>query len=170
MTFSDTIRNSKFNYTRAIHFFLTKETLNFQRQMSDYSALFNTIDADKDGKITEEEFMKHVATNDSVNKEVLHLIFQALDADKDGHLTEAEFVKFGDKVKTMDSSAQDYPYKLLFSLIDENSDGHLTFKEVKTFSKNNGFLQNFSVNKFIAQADANGDGIITYDEFLSFFK
>lgn len=102
--------------------------------------MFDTIDADKDGKVTEAELDAHRAAE-----------FAAADANSDGMLNAAELTD--QHLARMADRAADRSARLIENL-DDNGDGNLSAEEMDERVRERGF----------ARMDKNDDGAISKDE------
>ncbi|KAG9157395.1 hypothetical protein Leryth_027231 [Lithospermum erythrorhizon] len=58
----------------------------------------------------------------------------------------------------------------VFSMFDKNNDGFITKQELKESLKNIGmFVAQNDVEEMVAKVDANGDGLIDFDEFCELY-
>ncbi len=56
--------------------------------------LFVSLDADSDGSLAREEFLKAISPDDSASSELLNKLFDAIDTDKDGQVSKEETEAF----------------------------------------------------------------------------
>ncbi|KAL7722695.1 Calcium-binding protein [Entamoeba marina] len=130
---------------------------------------FGHMDADKDGFITYEELHNFVSKRRNyADQKVLKVIFNSVDADKNNKIDKQEFEKFRTAMFPVDPNASHFGYRVLFRLMDEDGDGNLDKKEIKNFFDANGKTDLFDYDKLTKEADTDGDGKISLDEFLSF--
>lgn len=107
-------------------------------------SLAKLLDADKDGKISRDEFAK------------LLTLFDLLDANHDGSLTQEEMNGFFRAVNDAQTQAQNQTtggvdVNSLFANFDKNKDGKLTADEVAN-------------ERLFKRLDANKDGVVTREE------
>jgi Ca2+-binding EF-hand superfamily protein len=116
--------------------------------------LFDAIDTDRSGELSEAELQTAVYALDRMAAERdrggserhaqrYAITFEAWDRDRDGRLTTGEFRGPGE----------------LFPMIDRNRDAVLSRVEVETF------LREVNEVEFLKKYDGNGDGRVTRDEF-----
>ena len=134
--------------------------------------LFNQIDLNGDGKITEHELYKGLCTkikSDTLEEEVRN-IYQKLDMDDDGYIEYEEFVRAAvSKEKFMGDNV----LKFAFRFFDKDNSGKIDFEEIeKVFKKSVTDKDHVeeALNKIIYEADLNRDGKISFDEFSRVMK
>ena len=129
--------------------------------------LFNQIDINGDGKITEEELLKGLSTKIKSNtlKDDVREIYKNLDMDNNGYIEYEEFVRAAvSKEKFMNDNV----LRFAFRYFDKDGSGEITFDEIEeVFKKNVTNKSNIheGLKKIIEEVDVNGDGIISYNEF-----
>ncbi|KAL1203796.1 Disease resistance protein RML1A [Cardamine amara subsp. amara] len=141
--------------------------------------LFMFGDLDKNGFITEAEF-RYVMTRNGgkiTDDEVKNAI-QGADVDGDGRLNFDEFVKVMMKMAAMVrnfttdvtlSKEEEEEMKGLFMSADVNQDGFITAAEfLYAVTRNGAKVTEDDVKNAIQAADLDGDGRLSYDEFVKF--
>ena len=134
--------------------------------------LFNQIDSNGDGKITEEELYEGLAHKIKSNtlKEDVRKIYQKLDMDNDGYIEYEEFVRAAvSKEKFMGDNV----LKFAFRFFDKDNSGKITFKEIEeVFKKSVTDKEHVkeALNKIINEIDINRDGDISFEEFSKVMK
>jgi calcium-dependent protein kinase len=134
--------------------------------------LFNQIDINGDGKITEEELLKGLSNKIKSNslKNDVHVIYKNLDMDNNGFIEYEEFVRAAvSKEKFMNDSV----LRFAFRYFDKDGSGEITFDEIEEVFKRSVTDQSNvhdSLKQIIKEVDLNGDGIISYDEFVIVMK
>ena len=136
------------------------------------SKLFNQIDTNDDGKITQEELylgLKKRLKTDSLKDDVKN-IFQSLDMNNDGFIEYEEFVRAAvSKEKFMGENV----LKFGFRFFDKDNSGKITLNEIETVFKNSiDDKENMdkAFNKIISEVDIDNDGKISYEEFAKVMK
>ena len=134
--------------------------------------LFNQIDLNGDGKITEHELYKGLCTkikSDTLEEDVRN-IYQKLDMDDDGYIEYEEFVRAAvSKEKFMGDNV----LKFAFRFFDKDNSGKIDFDEIeKVFKKSVTDKDHVeeALNKIIYEADLNRDGKISFEEFSLVMK
>lgn len=128
--------------------------------------VFEKFDSNRDGKISPEEYqaiLKALGKRDLVRKEV-QKIFEVADLDGDGFIDYNEFVEMQKReggVKTMD-------LQRAFQAFDKDNDGKITVEEVYELLRRLGERCSMKdCQKMVRAVDANGDGVIDSDEFIT---
>jgi calmodulin len=129
--------------------------------------LFNLFDEDGNGVITVNEVIPIMdMLGDIPNEDVL---FSDYDIDGSGFIDFAEFLMTVSKrIKNL------IPIEELneaFTVFDKNGSGQVNFSELKHVLMNMGEkLSETEVDEMIREADTDGDGSISFDEFLAMFN
>ncbi|PIN10394.1 Calmodulin and related proteins (EF-Hand superfamily) [Handroanthus impetiginosus] len=128
--------------------------------------VFNKFDSDKDGKISPEEYkavLKAIGKETFLTKQV-QKIFEVADLDGDGFIDFNEFVevqKKGGGLKTME-------LQHAFQAFDKDNDGKITVEEVYELLTRLGEKCSMQdCRRMVRAVDANGDGVIDFNEFTS---
>ena len=134
--------------------------------------LFNQIDINGDGKITEHELYKGLCTkvkSDALEDDVRD-IYKKLDMDDDGYIEYEEFVRAAvSKEKFMGDNV----LKFAFRFFDKDNSGKIDFNEVEKVFKNSVTDKTHvedALNKIIKEVDLNRDGKISFEEFSRVMK
>ena len=134
--------------------------------------LFNQIDLNEDGKITEEELYKGLIKrikSDTLEEDVKK-IYKKLDMDDDGYIEYEEFVRAAvSKEKFMGDNV----LKFAFRFFDKDNSGVITLKEIEdVFKKSVTDKKNVekALKKIISEVDINNDGAISFEEFSKVMK
>ena len=134
--------------------------------------LFNQIDVNGDGKITEDELYKGLCDkikSDTLEDDIRE-IYNKLDMDNDGYIEYEEFVRAAvSKEKFMGENA----LKFAFRFFDKDNSGTITFDEIKdVFKKSVTDKENVeqALEKIIYEVDLNRDGKISFEEFSKVMK
>jgi calcium-dependent protein kinase len=134
--------------------------------------LFNQIDINGDGKITEEELYKGLSQKIKSNslKDDVKDIYKKLDMDDDGYIEYEEFVRAAvSKEKFMGDNV----LKFAFRFFDKDNSGKITFDEIERIFKKGVTDKDHvekSLSKIINEVDLNRDGKISFDEFAKVMK
>ena len=134
--------------------------------------LFNQIDINGDGKITENELYKGLCSkikSDTLDEDIKN-IFQKLDMDDDGYIEYEEFVRAAvSKEKFMGDNV----LKFAFRFFDKDNSGKIDFEEIEKVFKKSVTDKNHvdeALNKIIREVDLNKDGKISFEEFSKIMK
>ena len=138
--------------------------------------LFNRIDKNGDGQISKEELCKGLEDFLKLSgrelQEKVDIIFNNIDADHNGYIEYEEFIRAAiDKEYFLSENF----LRFAFEYFDRDKNGEITFKEVKQLffqndkNKNNSEAQK-QIWKNFDDIDINGDGILSFDEFVKMFR
>lgn len=121
---------------------------------------FDAADVDKDGKISEEEFLMFQENN---FKNMAQENFSSYDSNHDGKITKEEIASYYSKTKENSENIEQISAR--FEQADIDSDNTLDESEFQHFLQ----IQMMQNNKALFSLfDANGDNAITYDEIEQF--
>ena len=112
-----------------------------EQDIQQYKNIFARLDADADGRLTEEQYVKN---SPHMNEIARGKIFAATDRNKDGIVTEAEYVQ--NRIITDQA-------KSIYERMDNNDNGTLTKDE-------------FEMKEVFDEFDMNADGTLTIPEYL----
>jgi Ca2+-binding EF-hand superfamily protein len=131
--------------------------------------LFNSIDSNGDGSITQSELEKAVTGAGGTTQQADQL-FSALDPNGTGSVSLQQFVSGMKQIHQAASAASGTPsdggVSQLFNSIDANGDGSITKSELeKAFAAQN--LPTSNADTLFAALDPNGTGSITEQQFAS---
>ncbi|TGZ65106.1 hypothetical protein CRM22_006019 [Opisthorchis felineus] len=126
-------------------------------------ALFERLDVNKDGKITQEELHKGMlelgATEDDVES-----LMSFLDMDDDGLISRNEY-----HVALCMSLDPEIDWNIVFEQLDCDRSGDISVTELKhVFDRIGMPIMTSGIMQWIKQHDINNDGKLDYQEFLSF--
>ncbi|KAI4367298.1 hypothetical protein MLD38_023052 [Melastoma candidum] len=125
--------------------------------------VFDKFDANKDGKISQQEYkaVLRALGKENLIAEVAN-IFRFADLDGDGYIDFEEFVeaqKGGVRTRDLQSA---------FWTFDLNGDGKITAEEVMQVLRSLGERCNLEdCRRMVRAVDADGDGSVNMDEFLT---
>lgn len=123
--------------------------------------MFRSVDNDGDGEVTVDELAKVLEAmgyySQDAKQQAAH-IMQQCDDNGDGKLSFKEFTHVH---ASMQLSSDDMLIHTCFSVMDENGDGSISVTELQDALK----LKPDEAKIIFEEADLNGDGVITFDEF-----
>ena len=127
---------------------------------------FQKLDSNNDGKITKEELMEHYSKTMSEKeaKAVVDKIFEVADRNKNGSIEFGEFIRGSMKKSSLLSI--DHVEKA-FKLLDKDNNQNLSIEELQYLL---GDTADKAIRQLIHEADQNGDGQISFEEFLRLLK
>ena len=145
-------------------------------QVHEAIKLFNTIDRNGDGQITKEELCKglenFIKLSGKTLKDKVDIIFNNIDTDHNGYIEYEEFIRAAvDKEYFLSENF----LRFAFDYFDRDKNGVISFKEVKQlFSQSDNNKHNAEAQKQLMknfkEMDINGDGILSFDEFVKMSK
>lgn len=163
---------SKRNFLRKPSRLFSKDRQNsgtsptYQQSLEETRQVFDKYDANKDGKISPEEYkaiLRALGKGNPVTVEVKK-IFEVADLDGDGFIDFKEFVevqKKGGGLKAVDLQSA-------FRTFDKDGDGKITVEEVFELLQKLGERCSMKdCRRMVGAVDANGDGVIDMDEFMT---
>jgi calmodulin len=126
---------------------------------------FLEFDRNSDGFISKEELHSVMSSfGYVVTSQELNAMVALVDADGNDLIDFHEFSTLMEGYLTVQDV--DEEMRNMFALIDLDSDGFLTAKEIRSMMKKLGEKpRKKDIRKMMKEADKNGDGVISYDEF-----
>jgi len=144
----------------------TFETLQLDpRTIQRFYIVFNDIDEDGSGEISKDEFYGYLKIDETAFSD---RVFEIIDLDKSGEIDFREFVVCLWNYCTYDQATLS---DFAFSLYDEDDGGFLDLAEIQELvNEVFGSAQEGSarVQKVLGILDADGDGVVTKEEFIHF--
>jgi calcium-dependent protein kinase len=134
--------------------------------------LFNMIDLNGDGKITQNELyegLNKVLKTDTLKNDVA-IIFKNIDMDDNKYIEYEEFVRGAvNKEKFLSEEI----LRFAFRYFDKDGSGEITFDEIEAVFKQSitdKSKVHENLKKIFGEVDLNGDGIITFEEFATVMR
>jgi calcium-dependent protein kinase len=134
--------------------------------------LFNQIDINGDGKINKQELLKGLQTKmkSPTLEQDVEEIYKNIDMDNNGYIEYEEFVRAAvSKEKFLTENVLRYAFRYF----DKDNSGEITFDEIEAvFKESVSDKTNVhdSLKQIISEVDANGDGVIDFNEFAHIMK
>ncbi|RWS11678.1 calmodulin-like protein [Dinothrombium tinctorium] len=142
-------------------------------EVDNYLRTFATFDKNNDGTISANEVeMVFKALNQNVSKADVDALIKKSDKDSDGQLDFEEFVELmhSNRSKPAPSDEQTR-WKDLFSFFDIDKNGKISANELEKTMKILGYDISLDYAKeLVKSVDKDGDGEITFDEFVKLMK
>ncbi|XP_052117646.1 probable calcium-binding protein CML32 [Arachis duranensis] len=141
----------------------------FQPKEEEIKWVFDKFDANKDGKISFEEFKAAIITVgwNLGDAEALNS-FKAIDTDEDSFIGFDEFMGMFKGEDNDDEKVKQMEMKSAFQVFDLNGDGKISAEELSQVLKRLGENCNVSdCKKMVMGVDGNGDGFIDLNEFMT---
>ncbi|CAK9166489.1 unnamed protein product [Ilex paraguariensis] len=137
----------------------------FQPNVEEMKRVFNKFDTNRDGKISQEEYVSVVKALRRRNpKTETAKAFQAIDSNGDGFIDFEEFMK----VHNMNGGVKTSEIQSAFRAFDLDGNGKISAEELCEVMKRLG--ENCSLEacrKMVRGVDTDGDGYIDMDEFMN---
>merc|ERR1712183_240382 len=137
-----------------------------EEKIAQFKEAFALFDADGNGAITTEELGTVLRSlgQDPTEAELKDMIGE-VDEDKSGKIEFPEFlVMMARKAKAVDTSEE---LAEAFKIFDKDGSGFIDAKELKNVMEGLGEdLTDEEIDEMVKEADLNGDGKISYDEFV----
>jgi len=132
---------------------------------------FVKMDLDKNGKISFSEFEKFMVESGTMTRETAERVFNNADVNKDSEMSFNELL-----LTVADHQLRNVNERMsrMFLMIDRNGDGFLSPEEIKNYFSeyltNDALLKDLGLlnqlDDIIREADKNGDGKISFKEFV----
>ncbi|XP_028804223.1 calmodulin-alpha-like isoform X1 [Neltuma alba] len=136
-------------------------------QVADFREAFSLIDRDSDGFITVDEMASIVQSLDgNPTKEEIREMITEVDIDGNGSIDFEEFLTImGRKMKFQQENLTE-ELKEAFKVFDRDEDGYISASELRHVMTNMGErLTDEEAEQMIKEADLDGDGLVSYEEF-----
>jgi Ca2+-binding EF-hand superfamily protein len=130
---------------------------------------FIKMDADADGYITKDDVKKAIAEKKiRLSKKNQDKLFKFSDSDGDGKISLSEYVSaYSAEIALKLKPEEEAALRKQFRLLDANGDGWVSKAELK---KAEDIMNHKGFAKIIALADKDGDGTISFEEFVAIMR
>ena len=133
------------------------------------SKIFKSIDKNGDGKLDKEEILEGYDKffGKAMDKEDIIKMFESVDTDNSGFIEYSEFVVAAMNEKNVLTNEK---LQAAFKMFDKDGSGLISADEIKEVLGFGQSLTEEAVNNIIKQVDENGDGEISFEEFVVMMK
>lgn len=152
----------------ATYAFIASQLLSKQEK-DNLARVFKAFDKNGDGKLSMDEvktgYIEHygrVMSDEDVEK-----MFKAVDSDNSGFIDYSEFVVAAMNEKQLTTNDK---LQAAFKMFDKDGSGVISASEIKEVLGFGGNLDNAAIDAIIKQVDENGDGEISFEEFVTMMK
>ena len=134
--------------------------------------LFNQIDINGERKINKQELLKGLQSKmkSPTLEQDVEQIYRNIDMDNNGYIEYEEFVR---AAVSKDKFLNENVLRFAFRYFDKDGSGEITFDEIEAVFKESITDKNKvheSLAQIINEVDANGDGVISFNEFADIMK
>ncbi|GAA0162388.1 calmodulin-related [Lithospermum erythrorhizon] len=137
--------------------------------------IFQMFDRNGDGTITKKELhdsLKNIGIN--ISDVELTQMVEKIDVNKDGCVDIEEFRELYKSIMDNNNERdEEEDMREAFKVFDQNGDGFITVEELKKVLASLGLKQGRTVEdctKMILRVDADGDGMVNYNEFKQMMR
>ena len=143
-----------------------------EQEICELHEAFNIFDIDSDGSIkTNQLILLMTALRQTPSKNELENILKEIEINNNGQIYFNQFLKImAKRLKNIKEDENQY-FKNLFSSLDRNNNGLFSINEIRyivTHSNEN--INDNDIDLIIKEADTDGDGFISFDEFITIMK
>lgn len=133
-----------------------------ESEIAEMKASFEALDADKSGTLSIEELKQAIQSGSSDAKMAdWQQVIEMADVDGDGQLSYEELLMSAVQKKLMSKEERMWN---TFSVLDADGNGKITAAEIEEI-----LGKQTDIEGMIAEVDVDGDGMISYDEFVDMF-
>lgn len=135
------------------------------KQISEFREAFEIFDRDQDGYITIQELAEIMRNlGDPPTEENIQDMISEVDIDGSGNINFQEFISL--MARRMRDGDLEEELKLVFKLFDRDGNGKIGHSELKSLMIGIGEkISDDEIRDMILEADKDGDGFISYQEF-----
>lgn len=138
-------------------------------EKDDLARVFKAFDTNGDGKLSMDEvktgYEKHYGI--SMTDDEIERMFRSVDSDNSGFIDYSEFVVAAMNEKQLTSNDK---LQAAFKMFDKDGSGVISADEIKDVLGFGGNLDTKAIDTIIRQVDENGDGEISFEEFVAMMK
>ena len=143
-----------------------------EQEICELHEAFNIFDDNSNGTITSDKlFLLLNSLKIHLSKNEFETMIKSIGVDKNNQINFAQFLKIiAKRVQKNDIDEEKY-FRKLFDSMDRNKSGRISIHEIRYIvMHSNQNITEREIEMLIGEADSDGDGLISYDEFLSFMK
>ena len=155
---------------QATYAFIASQLLS-KAEKDNLAKVFKAFDKNGDGKLSIQEvkegYLEHYGK--IMSDEEVEAMFNAVDTDRSGFIDYSEFVVAAMNERQLTSNDK---LHAAFKMFDKDGSGIISADEIKEVLQFGGAnsMSSEAVDKIIKQVDENGDGEISFDEFVAMMK
>ncbi|CAD8060260.1 unnamed protein product [Paramecium sonneborni] len=138
-----------------------------QKEIQDLQEEFQRLDENNDGFLSKDELLKgylQIQTDHKLAEDEVERILQMIDINRSGQIDFSEFCMAAMNQEKLLSVQR---VEQAFKIFDQNGDGYISKKELEAIM---GDLGDDVWNQILTDCDNNGDGQISYEEFVKMLK
>ncbi|CAD8058402.1 unnamed protein product [Paramecium sonneborni] len=138
-----------------------------QKEIQDLQEEFQRLDENNDGFLSKDELLKgylQIQTDHKLAEDEVERILQTIDINRSGQIDFSEFCMAAMNQEKLLSVQR---VEQAFKIFDQNGDGFISKKELEAVM---GDLGDDVWNQILTDCDNNGDGQISYEEFVKMLK
>ena len=143
-----------------------------EQEICELHEAFNIFDVESDGSITVNQLvMLMKALKQSLNKNELENILNEFNIKEDGRIYFNQFLKImARRLKDVKEDEDNY-LKSLFANLDRNKNGLISIHEIRYIVTHFGEdISENDIETIMREADTDGDGLISFEEFMTIMK
>ncbi|CAD8049153.1 unnamed protein product [Paramecium primaurelia] len=138
-----------------------------QKELQDLQEEFQRLDENNDGFLSKDELLKgyiQIQTDSKLAEDEVERILQMIDINRSGQIDFSEFCMAAMNQEKLLSVQR---VEQAFKIFDQNGDGFISKQELEAIM---GDLGDDVWNQILTDCDNNGDGQISYEEFVKMLK
>jgi calcium-dependent protein kinase len=140
-----------------------------KQEKDDLARVFKAFDTNGDGKLSMDEvkigYENHYGI--TMTDEEIERMFRSVDSDNSGFIDYSEFVVAAMNEKQLTSNDK---LQAAFNMFDKDGSGVISSDEIKDVLGFGGNLDTKQIDAIIKQVDDNGDGEISFEEFINMMR
>lgn len=163
--------NQEYELKKAVRSYIAANLLQ-ESHMERLCQLFQVADFNNDNALSRTEFQRVILEADvDIPLQSIDKFFSALDHNGDKMISYSEFVAFAEKEEVLFEKKK---LRAAFDAFDWSNTGYITADDLKNFSasaggasafRGDGVLEDETIEYMMGEADKNGDGKISFEEF-----